>query len=100
MSIKSALHDDIAMQKVFKEAINFDNIWMVDIKLNLKFPSKLSFHIIFSNLPLTDDFNCANHVAAFFDGHHYFSEGSFSKLFYDYKGTNVNFMLRRLLQVG
>lgn len=38
LSIESALHNDIEMEKVIEKTIDFDDVWMVEVHLYLYLP--------------------------------------------------------------
>ena len=52
MTVKGTLLNNIAVKKIIKEGIDFNNIGMIDEKLNFKLSYQLFEHFVFFYLSL------------------------------------------------
>jgi hypothetical protein len=76
MSVESALFYDVTVQKIIEEAIDFNDIGMVRIKLNLNLSDQLFKHVAFLDRPFGHDLDCADNPADLLNSKYHLSEGA------------------------
>jgi hypothetical protein len=56
------------VEEICEEAIDLDDVGVVDVRLYLEFAGQLLHHVVLSDFPLSHDLDGANQLALLLDG--------------------------------
>jgi hypothetical protein len=68
MPVKRTLDDDVEVQQIVEEPVDFDDVGVTDVHLYLQFPDELLEHVVFSELAFGHYFDGAEHAALLLGG--------------------------------
>lgn len=76
MSVECAFDEDVEVEQIVEEAIDFDDVGMADVHLDFDFSQQLLNHVVFSELPFGHYLYRADHVAFFLCCQHHSAESA------------------------
>lgn len=76
MVVECALHDDVEVKEIVKEAVYFDDVGMIGVLLDLEFSSQLFYHLVLSYLTFGHYFDGEDHAWLALDCQNYTAESA------------------------